>query len=68
MKTRPLKSDKRYSINLEYCGYEEPRYVLRFCDEWVDSFAFYSSALMRAVGESNLRRGAIPICEERGVQ
>lgn len=27
--------DERYSINLEYCGYEDWRFVLRFCGDWV---------------------------------
>ena len=27
--------DERYSISLEYCGYKEPQYVARFCDEWL---------------------------------
>tara|TARA_R100000406_G_scaffold35135_1_gene23241 strand:+ start:1181 stop:1405 length:225 start_codon:yes stop_codon:yes gene_type:complete len=29
------KLDGRYSINLEYCGYKEPHYVARFCDEYL---------------------------------
>ncbi len=28
-------TDRRYTINCEYCGYAEPRYVARFCDEWI---------------------------------
>lgn len=27
--------DKRYSINLEYCGYARRRRIVRFCDEWI---------------------------------
>ena len=27
--------DERYSISLEHCGYKEPQYVARFCDEWI---------------------------------
>ena len=27
--------DKRYSVTLEWCGYETPRYVVRFCGEWI---------------------------------
>lgn len=55
----PIKSDKRYTITLEYCGYEKPRYVLRFCDEWVESFQFKSGAVVRAVGEKARREGAL---------
>ncbi len=27
--------DNRYSANAEYCGHERPRYVPRFCGEWL---------------------------------
>ena len=27
--------DKRYSIAREYCGYDTPRWVVRFCGDWV---------------------------------
>lgn len=28
-------TDRRYRIALEFCGRSEPRYVVRFCDEWI---------------------------------
>ncbi len=52
-----LKSDKRYSITGEWEG-ARLRWVVRFCGEFVSSHAFHSAALMRAVGESSIRRGA----------
>lgn len=55
------KIDARYSIALEYCGYEKPRYVARFCDEWIGQSAFYSSALMLATGHNARRKGALVI-------
>lgn len=27
--------DARYTANLEFCGYDAPRYVPRFCGEWI---------------------------------
>ncbi len=56
--TTHLKSDKRYSITREWTGREKPQWVVRFCGEFVSSHAFHSAALMRAVGESSIRRGA----------
>lgn len=53
--------DRRYSIDLEYCGYEKPHYVARFCDEWIGQSAFYSSALMLAIGHNSRRKGALVI-------
>ena len=60
----PIKSDKRYTITLEYCGYEKPKYVLRFCDDWIDCFTFKSAAIVRAVGEKARRNGALTFVEK----
>lgn len=30
------KTDYRYSIRKEFCGYEGLRWVVRFCDSWID--------------------------------
>ena len=30
--------DKRYQVRLEFCGYATPRYVLRFCDDFLAQF------------------------------
>lgn len=29
--------DERYTTNLEWCGHDHPRYVARFCGEWLRS-------------------------------
>lgn len=47
MKTRPLE-DKRYSITKEFTGAEKAQYVIRFCDDWVDSRVDYEAALIVA--------------------
>lgn len=64
MKIRPVSSDSRYTITLEYTGKADPQYVLRFCGEWIASSAFYSSMVTRAIGESQVRRGALVITEQ----
>ena len=61
MKRYPIKSDERYTIDKEFCGYAEARYVLRFCGEWIMQSQFYSSALVRAVGESARRSQALTV-------
>jgi hypothetical protein len=53
--------DKRYSVNLEYCGHETRRYVLRFCDEFVGAFRSLPDATLAAIGHRNIRMGNLPI-------
>lgn len=55
------KPDYRYRIGLEHCGHEKPHYVVRFCDDWIGSSAFYSSAVMLAAGHNARRKGAMII-------
>lgn len=31
----PMRKDKRYSVELEYCGYKEAKYVVRFCGKYI---------------------------------
>lgn len=59
MKRHPIKSDSRYTISQEFCGYPEARFILRFCDEWVDQSLHYSAMVMRAVGHKNVRNSAV---------
>jgi|AACY02.2.fsa_nt_gi hypothetical protein len=56
-----LRSDKRYTVTREWCGYESPMWVVRFCDEWVSCHKYRDAALIRAAGESARRRGALII-------
>lgn len=32
-----IKQDKRFEINLEWCGASVKHYVVRFCNDWVCS-------------------------------
>lgn len=63
MKT--LKSDPRYTVTLEHCGDTAPRFIVRFCGEWVSKHATQGAALMRAAGESARRRGCATVTEQR---
>lgn len=63
----PIKRDSRYTVTREFTGHisGKPRHVLRFCGEWIDSFASASAATMRAVGHHAARNGALIVTEER---
>lgn len=50
--------DRRYSIEKEFCGYPEPRFVVRFCGDWICQSPYYTAAVMRAVGHNMQRKGA----------
>lgn len=30
-----MRRDPRYTVALEFCGYDTPRHVARFCGEWI---------------------------------
>lgn len=34
-----MKQDQRFTLNYEFCGYPQPRPVIRFCGEFVASYA-----------------------------
>ena len=59
----PLKNESRYSITQEFCGDVSPRYVLRFCGDFVAASAFLSSLVTRAVGHNHVRLG-YPVISE----
>tara|TARA_R110000868_G_scaffold252229_1_gene508886 strand:- start:128 stop:331 length:204 start_codon:yes stop_codon:yes gene_type:complete len=59
MKTyHPIRSDSRYSVRKEFCGHEKPRYVLRFCGDFIDSFTSLPSATLRAACHRAIMNGA----------
>ncbi len=59
METHPIKSDSRYSVQREYCGYEKPRFVARFCGEFIASHLSYTAAVLAAVGHRCARQTGI---------
>lgn len=64
MARQPIKSEPGYTVDLEFCGYATKRFVLRFCGDFIGSFLTYGSAVVRAVGHNNIRKGATPIVEQ----
>ena len=64
--TRPDRSgpDRRYSVALEWCGQSTPRYVARFCGEWIGQSAFKASAMILCIGAANVRNGAEIVTEQ----
>ena len=53
--------DKRYTLTQEYCGQDGPRWVARFCGEWIDQGVSRSHMVLRCVGHSAIRNGAMII-------
>jgi len=65
--------DNRYTANAEYCGHEAPRFVPRFCGEWLKdcelwpdrasfqspSFATRQEAIIACVAYENKRQELI---------
>lgn len=64
---RPIESDPRWTITQEYTGKAKPQFVVRFCDDWVGSRAYFDSAVLFAVCERGRRNRDISIeAMERG--
>ena len=52
---RAILKDGRYSIAAEFCGYAYPRYVVRFCGEFINSHIDGIKALNIAVNYNKER-------------
>lgn len=63
-KRYPIFRDSRYTIDKEYCGHPEPRYVLRFCGDFIAQSEFLSPMIVRAVGHNSERLGSPVITEQ----
>lgn len=46
---RPVTLDGRYSVTLEFCGYPSPRWVTRFCGEWLEQNETKNGAIFAAL-------------------
>lgn len=57
--------DTRYKITREHSGKAKPQFVARFCDEFIGQSAFYTSAVVMAVGHNAMRLGEPVIVEQR---
>lgn len=61
------KKDKRYTVNLEWVGEVKPRYVLRFCDDYVGDFSSVPAATLRAIGHHAEMMGAYVFVNQEGM-
>jgi hypothetical protein len=48
--------DKQWTLTREYCGYAKPRWVLRFCDSWIGSYASKREAQQNRAARVTLYR------------
>lgn len=44
-----MKLDRRFTIAKEFCGYSTPRYVARFCGEWLGQAETRAEARLIAI-------------------
>lgn len=58
-KVKDIKRDKRYTVTFEFCGYVDPKWVVRFCGDWVDTSTTKSAAYCVAYthAENRLPKG-----------
>ena len=63
MKMHPISSDERYTVQREFCGHKEARYVARFCGEWIGQSMGYSQSVMLCTTH-RMRRNGSPIIAE----
>lgn len=56
-----LRSDARWTYAPEWTGHAKPRWVVRFCGDFVASCPTQGAALMRATGEKTRRDGALTV-------
>jgi len=57
--------DKRYTIQLEYCGHAKPLYVARFCDEFIGSSISRAAMVMRCACHKAVMNGSTIIEEQK---
>jgi hypothetical protein len=60
-----IHDDKRYSINLEFCGHAKPHYVARFCGEFIASSLSRPAMVLKCIGHNNVRLGAEIFTEQK---
>ena len=51
----PVNRDRRYTVTIEFCGYATPRFVARFCGDWLGCSISRASAAMLAIGAHQRR-------------
>ena len=56
--------DNRYSVNEEFCGHETPRYIARFCGEWLRDSALWPNRAGNQCPAFERRGDAIAACHD----
>lgn len=51
--------DSRYSIDLEFCGYGHPVYVVRWCGEWLGASDDHITGELIAFNHKNEREAIL---------
>ena len=59
MSIRQPRRDRRYTINLEYCGHARRRHVARFCGDWLGQAESRTAALAIATAHAVLRNAIL---------
>ena len=59
MSIRQPRRDRRYTVNLEYCGHARRRHVARFCGDWLSQAASRTAALAIATAHAALRNAIL---------
>ena len=54
--------NNRYSTNAEYCGYDKPRFVPRFCGEWLRDSEIWPDRAGFQSPSFETKQGAIQAC------
>lgn len=49
LQLRKVIDDDRYSVNLEYCGQSQAKFVLRFCDNMIKTCDTLNDAIFEAI-------------------
>ena len=61
---RPIQSDSRYTVAREFCGHDKPRFVARWCGDFIASRSDYPAAVLCCVTHKAARNGYPVIIEQ----
>ena len=59
-----IKLDSRYTVALEWCGYDQPRNVARFCGEWLHDSELWPDRDGNQAPSFKLKRDAVKACRD----
>lgn len=56
----PIPNDARYTCRLEWCGYPERRFVVRFCGDWIVQASKLGEAVAVAIAHKTHNNAGQP--------